>query len=362
MRVRALYPEVPFEVKAVSASDKKRLAEFRKYAKNYLTPSAKEGRGLQGQILSKARRLLTLRSLSASDEGKALAKAWGIRLSSRLEKSARADTESLLEYAVEHRDGGWYYPNAVMPWRGLLEDEAYAHALLCQLLSSGHSDSSGHSEHSEESLAIADGIRLWLMLQKETQKWDASPSFIDAITAVLDGSKAVLDTRVLALSASYEAPFEQIQAAGNGFRLERRFYRNDREIMPGDSVKVGDKVEVKYHIWNGENRSFVRLTASREASLSPVQQLSGPVGGGFLRPLGTGRGWGFTPYGYRQVKASATEFYFDSYPEEDTVLSEEFFVTQAGRFVAPVAVIESLYAPHYRANSAYRAPLQSLWP
>ena len=362
MRVRALYPEVPFEVKAVSASDKKRLSEFRKYAKGYLTPSAGDGRGLEGQILSKARRLLTLRSLSASDEGKALAKAWGIRLSSRLEKSARADTESLLEYAVEHRDGGWYYPNAVMPWRGLLEDEAYAHALLCQLLSSGHSDSSGHSEHSEESLAIADGIRLWLMLQKETQKWDASPSFIDAITAVLDGSKAVLDTRVLALSASYEAPFEQIQAAGNGFRLERRFYRNGREILPGDTVKVGDKVEVKYHIWNGENRSFVRLTASREASLSPVQQLSGPVGGGFLRPLGTGRGWGFTPYGYRQVKASATEFYFDSYPEEDTVLSEEFFVTQAGRFVAPVAVIESLYAPHYRANSAYRAPLQSLWP
>ncbi len=362
MRVRALYPEVPFEVKAVSASDKKRLSEFRKYAKGYLTPSAGDGRGLEGQILSKARRLLTLRSLSASDEGKALAKAWGIRLSSRLEKSARADTESLLEYAVEHRDGGWYYPNAVMPWRGLLEDEAYAHALLCQLLSSGHSDSSGHSEHSEESLAIADGIRLWLMLQKETQKWDASPSFIDAITAVLDGSKAVLDTRVLALSASYEAPFEQIQAAGNGFRLERRFYRNGREILPGETVKVGDKVEVKYHIWNGENRSFVRLTASREASLSPVQQLSGPVGGGFLRPLGTGRGWGFTPYGYRQVKASATEFYFDSYPEEDTVLSEEFFVTQAGRFVAPVAVIESLYAPHYRANSAYRAPLQSLWP
>ena len=362
MRVRALYPEVPFEVKAVSASDKKRLAEFRKYAKGYLTPSAGDGRGLEGQILSKARRLLTLRSLSASDEGKALAKAWGIRLSSRLEKSARADTESLLEYAVEHRDGGWYYPNAVMPWRGLLEDEAYAHALLCQLLSSGHSGSSGHSEHSEESLAIADGIRLWLMLQKETQKWDASPSFIDAITAVLDGSKAVLDTRVLALSASYEAPFEQIQAAGNGFRLERRFYRNGREILPGETVKVGDKVEVKYHIWNGENRSFVRLTASREASLSPVQQLSGPVGGGFLRPLRAGRGWGFTPYGYRQVKASATEFYFDSYPEEDTVLSEEFFVTQAGRFVAPVAVIESLYAPHYRANSAYHAPLQSLWP
>jgi hypothetical protein len=59
------------------------------------------------------------------------------------------------------------------------------------------------------------------------------------------------------------------------------------------------------------------------------------------------------------VRASATEFYFDSYPEEGTELSEEFFVTQAGRFVAPVTVIESLYAPHYRANSAFRPALTS---
>ena len=40
-------------------------------------------------------------------------------------------------------------------------------------------------------------------------------------------------------------------------------------------------------------------------------------------------------------------------------LSEDFFVTQAGQFVAPVTVIESLYAPHYRANSAWRGILQS---
>ena len=134
MRVRSLYSEVPFEVKPVSATQKKRLAQFKKDAKAYLTPSKSSGRGLEGQILAKARRLLTLRSLSATEKGRALASAWGIGLSSRLEKSIRADVTSLLEYAVQHRDGGWYYPNAVMPFRGLLESEAYAHALLCQLL------------------------------------------------------------------------------------------------------------------------------------------------------------------------------------------------------------------------------------
>ncbi len=335
MRVRALYPEVPFEVKPVSAAEKKRFSEFKKYAKDYLTPSKKDGRGLEGQILSKARRLLTLRCLNASAQGKALASSWGIGLSSKLEKSIQADVTSLLEYAVEHKDGGWYYPNAVMPFRGLLESEAYAHALLCQLLKA-------------DSPVIADGIRLWLMLQKETQKWDSDPAFVDAITAILDGSKAVMNTRVLALSATYEAPFENIQASGNGFTIERKFYKMGDKwepLLPGESVKVGDKIKVEYAIWNAENRSFVKLTAGREASLRPVEQLSGYM---------------FYYGGYRNVKASATEFYFDSYPEEKTELSEEFFVTQAGRFVAPVTVIESLYAPHYRANSAFRPPLTSV--
>jgi len=347
MHVRALYAGVPFTEKAVTETAKKRMAAFKKDAKSYLTPSAKEGRGMNGQILAKARRLLTLRNLLDNDGGLELAKAWGISLAkTKLQKSLKADVASLLEYAVEHRDGGWYYPNAVMPWRGLLESEAYAHALLCDLLNPYSQD-------------VADGIRLWLMLQKETQKWDTEPAFIDAITSILDGSEAVLDTRVLALSATYNAPFKDIKATGNGFTIERRFFLEDKEIQPGAPVKVGDKIRVVYKIWNGENRSFVKVTAGREASLSPVQQLSGHIGYGFIRPLRHGFVWGFTPQGYRNVKASATEYYFDSYPEENTELSEEFFVTRAGTFQAPVTVIESLYAPHYRANTQFRTPLES---
>ena len=367
LHIRSLYPGVPFQVKPVSETGKKRWNAFQKWAKDYLVPSGKDGRGLVGQILAKSRRLLTLRNLLEKEGGVALAGAWGVSFGakSRMQKSLKADLTSLLEYAVEHRDGGWYYPNAVMPWRGLMESEAYAHALLCDLLSA------------EGEVKVPDGIRLWLMLQKETQHWDTEPAYIDAITSILDGSEAVLDTRVLALSGSYRAPFEVVKASGNGFTIERKFYKevtrervydnktgpNDKvsqleELQPGDPVSVGDKILVKYKIWNGENRSFVRLTAAREGSLQPVQQLSGYLGYGFFRPW-SGGSWRFTPQGYRNVKASCTEYYFDSYPEENTELSEEFYVQQAGTFVAPVTVIESLYAPHYRANSAFRAPLVS---
>ena len=357
LHVRALYSEVPFEIKPVSEREKKRMKEFTKDTKNYLFPSKAAGRGLSGQILAKARRLLTLRHLAERDGGLALVKAWGLSVTkSRLTASMKADLASLKEYAVEHRDGGWYYPNAVMPWRGLLESEAYAHALLCQLLSSVIPS---EVEGSPSAAAIADGIRLWLMLQKETQKWDAEPAFIDAITAILDGSEAVLQTRVVILSGSYNAPFKDIKATGNGFTIGRKFYRDGVEIRPGDTLKVGDRIQAVYSIWNAENRSFVKVTAPREASLTPVQQLSGYLGYGFIRPWGSGVVWHFRPQGYRNVKAGATEYFFDSYPEENTTLSEEFFVERAGVFQAPVLEIESLYAPHYRANEGWQGALTS---
>ena len=354
MFVRSLYPEVPFTVNPVTKEEKKILAAFQKDAKAYLVPSAKDGRGLQGRIMAKGRRVQTLLNLSASSAGVALAKAWGVKVAAKvkMEASLKADIASLKEYAVEHRDGGWYYPNAVMPWRGLLETEADAHALLCGLMQ-------------PYAPQISDGIRLWLMLQKETQKWDESPAYVDAITAILDGSDEVLSTTILSLSASYEKPFADIRAAGNGFTVERRFFRRKttsdsgkevsvlEEIQRGTPVAVGDRIVAEYRIWNAENRSFVRVDAFREAALRPVEQLSGHTGWSWWRS----RGLTYAPQGYRNVKADRTEYYFDSFPEENTTISEEFFVTQAGTFTAPVITVESLYAPHYCANDAFHGVL-----
>ncbi|MBQ7516982.1 MAG: hypothetical protein IJU13_00960, partial [Bacteroidales bacterium] len=113
------------------------------------------------------------------------------------------------------------------------------------------------------------------------------------------------------------------------------------EIQPGTPVSVGDKIQVQYQIWNGENRSFVKLTAGREAAFRPVNQLSGLSG------------WTM----YRNVKAECTEYFWEVCPEEKIVVTEEFYVTQAGSFTTPAIVIESLYAPHYRANSSFRGIL-----
>ena len=283
-----------------------------------------------------------------------------------MRSSIVADVASLDEYAVEHRDGGWYYPNAVMPWRGLLESELYAHSLLCDLLSDSRIQSAeradiqssipGSNGHPET--VIADGIRIWMMLQKETQKWGEDPAFVDAINSVLTGGEEVLSTRVILMTKTYREPFSKIVAAGNGFTIERHFYKevqgenstkNLLEIYPGMKLKRGEKIITEYKIWNQENRSFVKLNAPREAAFRPVNQLSGHVGW-WYRPIGS---YAVSPQGYRNVKADRTEYYFDVYPEENTTVTEEFYITQEGTFSAPVVTIESLYAPHYRANDKF---------
>lgn len=401
MYVRSMYASVEFtEWDSVSGIlgklFGKRAKQFRSDAKAYLVPSKE--RGLNGRILDKARRLSTLIRLSSSSDGIALAKSWGVRVNAgaRLEKSVEADVASLLEYAVMHKDGGMYYPNAVMPFRGLLESEAYAHSMLCDLLSdyAFRMQSAGKgSVNASGAKRVADGIRLWLMLQKETQHWEATPDFVDAINSVMEGDAAVKSTKVVVLSAVTDLPFAEVKASGNGFTVERKFYRvgadaevsggvsgdasgdvagseasgrsgvtSDKaarqEIRPGDRVNVGDRIVAEYVIHNDENRSFVKLSAPREAAFRPANQFSGRYGW-WLSPLRITDWYSFTPQGYRNVKSALTEYYFDSYPEENTVISEEFFVTQTGTFSAPVVTIESLYAPHYRANAPALPPLVS---
>ena len=336
LHVRSLYPSVALNTGNLT---RKELKEFRKAVREYLVPS--DEAGLNGLIFAKARRLSTLQALLSDDAGIRLAKKLGITAMTgrRLSGSLARDIESLSQYAEKHASGGFYYPNAVMPWRGLLESELYAHSMLCKLM-----ESCGRTE-------IAEGIRLWIMVQKETQRWEADPGYIEALATVMCGSEETLDTRVIVLTATRELPFEAVREAGNGFTVEREFYLNGKRLADGDTLHVGDRLTAIYKIWNEENRSFVRLSVPRNAALRPVDQTSGHYGW-MMRPLSV-PGWGaFTPQGYRSVRADRTEYWFESYPEEKTSVTEEFFVTQEGRFQSPVVEIESLYAPHYRANGA----------
>ena len=148
-------------------------------------------------------------------------------------------------------------------------------------------------------------------------------------------------------------------------RIDRKFYLVEEgqrtELQPGDTLLVGDKVVARYELWSAENRSFVRVDAFREACFLPEDQLSGPARGSF-GPIRVDGLWTRFPQCYRDIRADRTCWWLDVCPEESSTWEETFFVTQAGTFTTPVMTVESLYAPQYRANAAYRAPLSTVYP
>jgi hypothetical protein len=353
LNVRSMYVGVPFDEPAArKAVGTKEYNEFKKTVKTYLVPKKGE-RWSDGAVLSKVRMIRVIDALMGSEHGRALAKAWGVSSERKLHKSMKTELESLKEYAVEHPSGGIYYPNAVLPWRGLLESEAYAHAMICDLFRDlASSDDIGGGLD-----VLADQIRLWIMLQKETQQWDSDPGFVEALASVYDGSDALKDTKVIVLSKRYSKPFDEIKASGNGFKVSVAYYVEEsavgekvrlKPVSEGDALHVGDKVIAKYSVWSEENRSFVRLSVPRPACFRPENQLSG-WSGGWLRPLSYGL-FSISPYAYREVKADRTLYWIDVFPEESSTIEETFFVTQEGCFSSPVAEVEALYTPHYRAN------------
>lgn len=351
LNVRSKYVGVSFDTSAARRADGgKRYREFRKSVKECLTPSG-GGTVTDGAVVCKARMLAILDALSSSEQGLALAGAWGLSSSSgRIRRTMRRELASLKEYAVGHPSGGIYYPAAVIPFKGLLESEAYAHALISDLFRGLSSD----EELGEGLSEMADGISLWMMLQKETQQWGTDAGFVEAMASICDASDDVKSVKVIVLKKRFLKPFEDVKASGNGFRISVEYHRDGRKLSEGDVLHLGERITARYSLWSEENRSFVRLAVPRPACMRPEQQLSGWAGG-WLRPLAYG-----SPYAYREVKADRTLYWIDVFPEEDTVIEEELFVTQEGTFISPAAEIESLYAPHYRANDGFRPSVSVL--
>ncbi|MBP5505897.1 MAG: hypothetical protein J6X89_07335 [Bacteroidales bacterium] len=228
---------------------------------------------------------------------------------------------SLRDYAVMNSTVGCYFPTAVMPYRGMLHTEIYAHSLLAVIFAEmGQMD-------------VAKGVMKWLLLQKHNQEWDSNMASADAVFALLKYKAPEL--LFGAVYYTYYAPMTDVKAASNQLGVKRTYWRGGKQLKDGQLLRVGDKIEVHYDITNTENRSFVVMEAGRPACFYPADE----------RSFGSYRF-------YCDKKAEKTTYYFQVLPEEDTHLTETFYVTQEGVFNSSLVEIESLYAPEYRGHTA----------
>ena len=340
--IRSMYADVPFRPYGLDPDkgfDSKAFALFKKRMRSYML--GQRAGGADGQILSKALRVTVLRNFLSSGSGEKLASEFGIGGNRRMSKVMCNDLLSLMDYAVPHKSGGCYYPGAVARGCGLLEGSVFAHSLICDILS----ESSAVTGQKEKAKAIADGIRIWLILQKDGQQWPSTPEFADAVSSVMQGEESLLSSKIAIMSGERLLPFADIRSSGNGFSVTRAIYSDGKLLRQGDSINVGDKIKAVYKLNASDSRSFVVLSAPREAALRPVLERSG-VSGGLLRKVSMPY---LQPSGYRDVRQDRTVYYFYTLPEGESTIEEEFFATASGVFSAPPVEVSSAYAMHYRA-------------
>ncbi|MFA7033567.1 MAG: MG2 domain-containing protein [Bacteroidales bacterium] len=246
---------------------------------------------------------------------------WDKSFTERVDKLTR----SLKDYAVQNNTVGCYFPNAVMPLRGLMNSEIYAHAQLIDLF--------GRIGERK----MVNGLAQWLLLQKHNQAWENTVATTDAVYALI--SSNAKDLKLGAVYYTYTTTLDKVEASGNEITVQREFLRasDGKAIADGDALSVGDKIIVRYKVYNTENRSFVQMCAMRPACFYPENEASG-----------------YTWWGryYKEVRESATNYYFELLPEEYTTIEERFYVTQAGTFTSSLVQIESLYAREYRGHTA----------
>lgn len=283
---------------------------------------------------------------------------------------------SLQEYAVKDKDLGIYYPNAVMPFRGLMYSEIKMHAMILNLyaaLYEAYGKQNSGVVKKEEIKSHITGLLQWLLLQKKNQKWSDNVATVDAVNSIYrnavrlgwieqgtekSGRKKyrLVEDNGKALTVKVNEPgvffcsvyntFEQKSndavQFGNGLFIEREFYKDNCLLDSSKPIELqtGDKITVKYKINNTQIRSFVKITARRAACLSPLIEYSGYSG--YYRGFGH----------YTERKRGETVYYFDMMPDGSFQLTEDFYVTQSGKFNASVVEIESLYSDDYRGNTS----------
>ena len=240
----------------------------------------------------------------------------------RFDKRIKLLRESLKDYAVENPTVGCYFPNAVMPFRGLMNSEIYAHAQLIETF----------GKLGEKK--VVDGIAQWLLLQKHNQAWENTVATTDAVHALI--SSKAKDLKLGAVYYTYTTKLDRVQASANELSVTRTYARaGGAPLRDGDALHVGDEIVVTYSIYNTENRSFVQMRAMRPACFYPRDERSY-----------------FTWFGfYREVKPSETNYYWELLPEEHITVQETFYVQQEGTFNSGLVEIECLYAKEYRGHT-----------
>ncbi len=251
-----------------------------------------------------------------------------------------------------------------------------------------------------EPSSIIDEMKIWLLKQKQTQRWNSSLSTVDAIYALLlegnnwlnnTGSvkiklgnivvnpsdseagtgyfkktftaeqvksligKVTVSTDRLnphsnsigwgALYWQYYQDINKIDNKSGILQIQKKLFvekitSKGKSLLPIEQtqLKKGDKVVTRLVISTDRNLEFVALKDTRAACFEPVSQRSGCT-------------WNDGVYYYQTTKDTSTQYFFNLLPKGTYIFEYELWVNTSGIFNDGIATIQCLYAPEFVSHT-----------
>jgi hypothetical protein len=249
---------------------------------------------------------------------------------------------------------------------------------------------------------LLDEMKIWLLKQKQTQRWDSPISTVDAIYALLNYgtdwlssdseveiklNNKLLEPKSKEAGTGYikevipakeiepkmgnitikSSPFGGVEGAGAGWgamywqyfqnidkvqqhggnlSVTKKLFVEKKEnnknvLVPVEqsTIKKGDKIIVRLVITTDCNLEFVALKDLRAACFEPVDQRSG-----FVWREGIGY--------YETTKDASTQFFFNFLPKGTYVFQYEVWANNSGDYADGMASIQCQYAPEFVSHSS----------
>lgn len=311
-------------------------------------------------------------------------------------KTASKILKSLKETSITSDELGMYWKSNTNSWywyQAPIETQA--------LLIEAFGESGSVIQNETKNLETIDNLKIWLLKNKQTNKWKTTKATTEAVYAlllqgsdwlsvtdmvdvVLGGQKIepskLEDVKVeagtgyyktswasseikpemaeveiskkgqgIAWGALYWQYFEdldKITSAETPLSLNKKLFLKTNtdtgeeitEISSETKLKVGDLVRVRIELKSDRNMEFLHMKDMRASGLEPVNVLS-------KYKWQDGLGY------YESTKDASTNFFFDYLPKGVYVFEYDLRVNNAGNMSNGITTIQSMYAPEFSSHS-----------
>ncbi len=306
--------------------------------------------------------------------------------------TAKKILRSLDEKSITNEELGMYWKSNTASWHWY-QAPIETHSLMIEVFA--------EVEEEPKRTKIIDNLKIWLLKNKQTNRWKTTKATSDAIYALLlQGSdwlsvtdmveivlgeqrinpSAIDDVKIeagtgyfktswnkdeikpamstakiskkgkgIAWGALYWQYFEdldKITSAKTPLSLKKKLFLKKNtdsgeeitQITPNTKLTLGDVVRVRIELTSDRAMEFVHMKDMRASGLEPINVLS-------KYKYQDGLGY------YESTKDASTNFFFDYLPKGVYVFEYDLRVNNKGEFSNGITTIQSMYAPEFSSHS-----------